>query len=81
MGRKWVGKGKNCLSRAISPFPTVFSNNLYCRHVKTRACLGKGKKKKIGFFIKYELAPQVKTEAFVGSIDQNQTAQNELSDL
>ena len=27
---------------AISPFLAVFSNDLYCRHVKTRACLGKG---------------------------------------
>ena len=37
---KWVenavGKG------AISPFPTVFSKDLYCKHTKTRACLGKG---------------------------------------
>ena len=31
-----VGKGE------ISPFPTVFSKDLYCRHVKTKACLGKG---------------------------------------
>ena len=28
--------------RAISPFPTVFSKDLYGRHIKTRACLGKG---------------------------------------
>ena len=35
-----VGKEKNCSLRAISPFPTVFSKALYCRHVKTRACLG-----------------------------------------
>ena len=35
-----VGKGK--IAQAISPFPTVFSKDLYCRHVKTRACLGKG---------------------------------------
>ena len=27
--------------RAISPFPTVFSKDFYCRHGKTRACLGK----------------------------------------
>ena len=27
---------------AISPFPTVFSKDMYCRHVRTRACLGKG---------------------------------------
>ena len=42
---KWVentGKRRNCLSRAISPFPTVFSKDLNHRHVKTRACLGKG---------------------------------------
>ena len=36
---KWVenivGKGE------ISPFPSVFSKGFYCRHVKTRACLGK----------------------------------------
>ena len=36
---KWVentvGKGE------IAPFPTVFSKHLYCRHVKTRAYLGK----------------------------------------
>ena len=41
-GRKHCGKRRNCSLRAISPFPTVFSNDLYCRHVKTRACLGKG---------------------------------------
>ena len=42
IGRKHCGKWRNCLSQAISPFPTVFSKDLYCRHVKTRACLGKG---------------------------------------
>ena len=31
-----------CSLRAISPFPAVFSKDLYCRHVNTRACLGKG---------------------------------------
>ena len=41
-GRKHCGKRRNCSSRAISPFPTVFSKDLYCRHVKTRACLGMG---------------------------------------
>ena len=41
-GRKRCGKKKNCSLWAISPFPTVFSKGLYCRHVKTRACLGKG---------------------------------------
>ena len=30
-----VGKGE---LRAISPFPTVFSKDLYHRYVKTRAC-------------------------------------------
>ena len=29
-----VGKGKNCSLRAIARFPTVFSSDLYCRHVK-----------------------------------------------
>ena len=41
-GRKHSGKRRNCSLRAISPFPTVFSKHLCCRHVKTRACLGKG---------------------------------------
>ena len=36
-----VGKRRNCSLRAVSPFPTVFSRDLSCRHVKTRACLGK----------------------------------------
>ena len=42
MCRKHCGKRRNCSLRAISPFPTVFSKDLHCRHVKTRACLGKG---------------------------------------
>ena len=42
MGRKHCGKKEKLLIWAISPFPTVFSKDLYCRHVKTRACLGKG---------------------------------------
>ena len=42
MGRKHCGKRKNCSLRAIYPFPKVFSKGLCWRHVKTRACLGKG---------------------------------------
>ena len=42
MGKKHRGKRRNCSLWAISPFPTVLSKDLYCRHVKTRACLGKG---------------------------------------
>ena len=38
-----VGKRRNCSLRAISSFPDVFSKDLYYRHVKTRACLGKDK--------------------------------------
>ena len=30
------------LLQTISPFPTVFSKDLYCRHLKTRAYSGKG---------------------------------------
>ena len=41
-GRKHCEKRRNCSLRAISPFPTVFSKGLYCRRVKTRACLAKG---------------------------------------
>ena len=40
--RKYCGKRRNCLLWAISPFPTVFSRELYCRHIKIRVCLGKG---------------------------------------
>ena len=41
MVRKHCGKVTNCSYRAISPFPTVFSKDVYYRHVKARACLGK----------------------------------------
>ena len=37
-----VGKRRNCSLRRISSFPAVFSKDLYCRHVRTRACLRKG---------------------------------------
>ena len=41
MGRKYCEKRRNCSLRAISPFPKVFSKDLFFRNVKTRACLGK----------------------------------------
>ena len=41
MVKKHSEKRKNSMLRA-TPFRTVFSKDLYCRHVKTRACLGKG---------------------------------------
>ena len=43
-GRKDCGKMKNCLLLAISPFHTVFSKYLYCRHVKNKGLFGKGLK-------------------------------------
>ena len=44
-GRKFSKlENRNCSLRAISLFQTVSSKDLYCRHVKTRACLGDGKK-------------------------------------
>ena len=36
------GKRRNGLSRANSPFATLFSKNLYPWHIKTRVCLGNG---------------------------------------
>ena len=36
MDRKHCGKRRNCSLWAISPFPTVFVQDLFCRHVKTR---------------------------------------------
>ena len=41
MGRKQCEERRNCSLRAISPFPTAFSKDLSCRHLKTSACLGK----------------------------------------
>ena len=35
-GWKHCGKWRNCLLRAISPFPSVFSKYLCCRHINTR---------------------------------------------
>ena len=37
MGRKHCEKRRNCSLRAISPLLTVFSKDLYCRHLKARA--------------------------------------------
>ena len=42
MVRKHCVKRRNCSLRAISPFPTVFSKDLYCRHVKIQGLFGKG---------------------------------------
>ena len=39
-GRKHCGKRRNCLLRAISPFPTVFSKGLFPRGVKRCLCVG-----------------------------------------
>ena len=41
-GKKHCGKRRNCSFRAISPFHTVFSKDLYCKHVNSRARLRKG---------------------------------------
>ena len=48
-GRKFFKLEENALGKEeiacymqFSSFPTVFSKGFYCRHVKTRACLGKG---------------------------------------
>ena len=38
-GWKKLSERRNCSLGAISPFLTVFSKDLYCRHVKTKACL------------------------------------------
>ena len=38
-----VGKGEIACYEQFLLFLTVFSENFKCRHVKTRACLGKGK--------------------------------------
>ena len=40
--RKHCGKRRNCSLRAISPFPTVFSNGLFPRGVKRCHCVGMG---------------------------------------
>ena len=36
-----MGKGEIAHYEQFLLFPTVFSKDLYCRHIKTRACLGK----------------------------------------
>ena len=42
-GRKLSRREENTVEKEeIAPFPVVFSKGLYCSHVKTKACLGKG---------------------------------------
>ena len=43
-GRKHCGKRRNCSLQAISPFPTVFSKDLFSRGVKRCHCVGIDKK-------------------------------------
>ena len=52
--RDAVGKRRNCSLRVISPFPTEFSKDFYCRHGKTRACLGKGSLESHGVFLQID---------------------------
>ena len=40
-GRKHCGKRSNCLLQTISPFPTMFSKDVYCRHKKNKGLSGK----------------------------------------
>ena len=39
MDRKYCWKRRNCSLRATSPFPTVFSRDLNCRHIRTGVVL------------------------------------------
>ena len=41
--RQFSERADNTVSKGeiARPFPTVFTKDLYCRHVKTGACLGK----------------------------------------
>ena len=43
IGKKLSKRAENTKGkRAISPFSTVFSKDIYDRHVKSRACLAEG---------------------------------------
>ena len=41
-GRKFSKQVENTVKRRNCSFRPVFSNDLYCRHIKTRACFEKG---------------------------------------
>ena len=41
-GSKHCGKTRNCSLRAISPFPTLFSKDLFPRGIKRCHCVGMG---------------------------------------
>ena len=51
-GRKHCRKRRNCSLQAISPFPAVFSKDLYWKRVNTWACLGNALKTYMLFFIR-----------------------------
>ena len=44
-GQKTLREKGTLLFRVISSLLTMFSKDLHCRQVKTRACLGKSKQK------------------------------------
>ena len=52
-GHKTVGKGEIAQYEQFLFFP-VFLKDLYSRHVKTRACLGKGQGAKTGLILLYQ---------------------------
>ena len=41
-GQKTLWEKEKFLVKSNSTIPTVFSEDLHCRHLNTRACLGKG---------------------------------------
>ena len=64
---KWVkkhcGKRRNCSMQAISPIPTVFSKDLFCRTHKNKDLFGKG--------LNLMSADHLKLEKFVISLSED----------
>ena len=74
---KWVeytvGKRRNCSLRAISPFPTVFSKDLNCRH-KNKDLIRKGLNKKFCQIFAIILVVQLKSTVEQGGTGQHPPA-------
>ena len=81
MGRKHCGKRRNCLSRAISPFPTVFSKGLVSQGLQKVSLCGNALRVKFQphneFLITPKPPPPPYNKAFENIVRKGENACNQ----